>query len=117
VTEEEIMGALQTILFPVKDVEKAKPVYTALLGTAPSVASPYYVGYDVDGQHIGLVPNGSTNGPACYRHVDDLKVGLDALVEAGATIAQEPKEVGNGRVVASVLDADGNEIGLIQDQH
>ena len=111
------MATIQTILFPVADVEKAKGVYTALLGVAPTVESPYYVGYDTDGQHIGLVPNGSTNGPACYRHVDDLKAGLDALVEAGATLAQEPKEVGNGRTVASVLDADGNEIGLIQDQH
>jgi predicted enzyme related to lactoylglutathione lyase len=108
---------LQTILFPVKDVAKAKAVYTALLGVAPGVESPYYVGYDIDGQHIGLVPNGSTNGPACYRHVEDLETGLKALVEAGASIAQEPKEVGNGRTVASVLDADGNEVGLIQDRH
>jgi lactoylglutathione lyase len=108
---------LQTILFPVKDVEKAKAVYTALLGVAPGVESPYYVGYDIDGQHIGLVPNGSTNGPACYRHVDDLETGLKALIEAGASVAQEPKEVGNGRTVASVLDADGTEIGLIQDRH
>lgn len=111
------MATIQTILFPVKDVEKAKAVYTALLGAAPSVESPYYVGFDSEGQHIGLVPNGSTNGPACYRHVDDLEAGLDALLQAGATIAQEPKEVGNGRTVASVLDADGNEIGLIQDRH
>ena len=110
------MAILKTVLFPVQDVEKAKPVYTALLGVAPSVESPYYVGYDAEGQHIGLVPNGSTNGPACYRHVDDLDAGLAALVEAGASIAQEPKEVGNGRTVASVLDVDGNEIGLIQDR-
>ena len=107
---------LQTILFPVKDVEKAKAVYTALLGTAPGVESPYYVGYDIDGQHIGLVPNGSTNGPACYRHVDDLDANLAALVEADATVAQEPKQVGNGRTIASVLDVDGNEIGLVHDQ-
>ncbi|MFI9379647.1 VOC family protein [Kutzneria sp. NPDC052558] len=110
------MAILQTVLFPVQDVEKAKPVYTALLGVAPSVESPYYVGYDAEGQHVGLVPNGSTNGPACYRHVEDLSAGLAALVEAGASIAQEPKEVGNGRTVASVLDVDGNEIGLIQDR-
>jgi predicted enzyme related to lactoylglutathione lyase len=117
VTEEEIMAILKTILFPVADVAKATPVYTALLGVAPSVESPYYVGYDSEGQHIGLVPNGSTNGPACYRHVDDLEAGIAALVEAGATVAQEPKQVGNGRTVATVLDLDGNEIGLIQDQN
>ena len=52
------MATIQTILFPVADVEKAKGVYTALLGVAPTVESPYYVGYDTDGQHIGLVPNG-----------------------------------------------------------
>jgi len=47
---------IKTVLHPVSDVEKAKVVYTALLGVEPSADSAYYVGFDVAGQHIGLLP-------------------------------------------------------------
>jgi catechol 2,3-dioxygenase-like lactoylglutathione lyase family enzyme len=49
---------ITTVLHPVSDLEKAKAVYTALLGQAPQHDASYYVGYDVAGQHIGLVPGG-----------------------------------------------------------
>jgi predicted enzyme related to lactoylglutathione lyase len=39
---------------------------------------------------------------------------LKALVDAGATIIQEIKDIGGGGLIASVKDADGNLIGLIQ---
>jgi len=32
---------IQTIIYPVKDLEKAKAVYGALVGAAPMVDSPY----------------------------------------------------------------------------
>ena len=53
---------IKTVLHPVSDLEKAKPVYTALLGMEPQHDAPYYVGYDTEGQHIGLVPGGQ-GGP------------------------------------------------------
>jgi hypothetical protein len=49
---------IKTVLHPVSDLAAAKAVYTALLGTPPQTDSDYYVGYDVAGQHIGLVPGG-----------------------------------------------------------
>jgi catechol 2,3-dioxygenase-like lactoylglutathione lyase family enzyme len=39
----------------VSDLAAAKAVYTALLGAEPAHDAPYYVGYEVAGQHIGLV--------------------------------------------------------------
>jgi len=47
---------IKTILHPVSDLEKAKPVYEALIGAPPQADAPYYVGFDAAGQHIGLVP-------------------------------------------------------------
>jgi len=108
-------GAL-TILHPVTDLEKAKAVFTALLGTGPAWDAPYYVGYEVAGQHIGLVPNGAETGltvATAFWHVDDLDERLAALTGAGAEIVQEPTDVG-GRRVAKVRDADGNVLGLSQ---
>ncbi len=53
-------------------------------------------------------------GPVGYWHVDDIKKTLEALLNAGAETQQEVKDVGGGKLIASVKDADGNVIGLIQ---
>ena len=110
---------IKTVLHPVSDVEKAKAVYTALLGIEPQADSPYYVGFDVAGQHIGLVPGGGPQGltsPVAYWHVDDIEAKLAEVTAAGATVKDAPSEVGGGRVVASFVDIDGNVLGLIQDK-
>jgi predicted enzyme related to lactoylglutathione lyase len=108
---------VKTILHPVSDVEKAKPVYTALLGVEPMADSPYYVGYEAEGQQIGLVPNrgqGATS-PVAYWHVSDIEAKLAEVTAAGATIKEPPRDVAQGRLVATFTDPDGNVLGLIQD--
>jgi predicted enzyme related to lactoylglutathione lyase len=106
---------IRTVLHPVSDLEKAKPVYTALLGAEPTADSPYYVGYDVAGQHIGLVPNSGMAGPVAYWHVDDIEATLSALTAAGGEVTQPPRNVGGTRLTATATDPDGNVLGLLQD--
>ena len=109
---------IKTVLHPVSDLEKSKPVYTALLGMPPQHDAPYYVGYDAEGQHIGLVPNASQQGmtsPVAYWHVSDIEAKLAEVTAAGAAVKEAPHEVGGGRLVASFTDPDGNVLGLIQD--
>jgi len=53
---------IKTVLHPVSDIDAAKALYTALLGVAPQADSPYYVGFEAAGQHIGLVPGGGAQG-------------------------------------------------------
>jgi predicted enzyme related to lactoylglutathione lyase len=110
---------ITVVLHPVSDVEKAKAVYSALLGIDPQADSAYYVGYDVAGHHIGLVPGGGPQGltsPVAYWHVDDIEAKVAEVTAAGATVKDAPSEVGGGRVVASVVDLDGNVLGLVQDK-
>jgi len=88
-----------------------------LLGSEPYVDQPYYVAFRVGEQEIGLLPNGHAtgmSGPLGYFHVDDIKKALEALVKEGAQIQQPVKDVGAGKLVASIKDADGNLIGLLQ---
>jgi predicted enzyme related to lactoylglutathione lyase len=109
---------IKTVLHPVSDLDKAKPVYTALLGLQPQNDSPYYVGFDVAGQHIGLVPGGGPQGmtaPVAYWHVSDIEAKLSDLTAAGATVKEPAHDVGGGRLVATVTDPDGNVLGLLQD--
>jgi hypothetical protein len=44
---------IKTVLHPVSDLATAKAVYAALLGVPPQTDSPYYVGFEAEGQHIG----------------------------------------------------------------
>ena len=117
-TDSSTQGA-KTLLHPVSDLEKAKAVYAALLGVEPQVADQYYVGFESEGQHIGLVPGGGPQGmtsPVAYWHVPDIEAKLAEVTAAGATVKEQPHDVGGGRLVATVTDPDGNVLGLIQDR-
>jgi predicted enzyme related to lactoylglutathione lyase len=110
---------IKTVLHPVSDLERAKAVYTALLGVPPQTDGPYYVGYEVEGQQIGLVPNGGPQGmttPVAHWHVPDIEAKMAEVTAAGATVKESPHDVGGGRQVATFTDPDGNVLGLIQDQ-
>lgn len=106
----------KTIIFPVTDLAQAKKLYTTLLGAEPAYDAEYYVGYEVAGQHIGLAPSGQGGGATPFWHVDDIQARFDALIGAGAEQVEAIHDVGGGRLVASVKDADGNTIGLLQDR-
>ncbi|MGE5461923.1 MAG: VOC family protein [Syntrophothermus sp.] len=106
---------IRTVIYPVKDIARAKALFRELLGVEPYADAPYYVGFKVGDQDIGLDPNGHQEGTTAYYHVDDIKKSLKLLLDAGAKTIQEIRDVGGGRLIASVKDADGNIIGLVQD--
>jgi predicted enzyme related to lactoylglutathione lyase len=110
------MTEIKTVLHPVSDLEKSKVLYTALLGVAPTADSSYYVGFDTDGQHIGLVPGSDMTSPVAYWHVPDIEAKLAEVTAAGATLKDPVRDVGGGRLVATVTDLDGNVLGLLQDR-
>jgi predicted enzyme related to lactoylglutathione lyase len=109
---------IKTVLHPVSDPAAAKAVYAALLGIQPQTDSPYYVGFEVEGQQIGLVPRGGPQGmtsPVAYLHVPDIEAKLAEVTAAGATVKEAPRDVGHGRLVATFTDLDGNVLGVLQD--
>jgi predicted enzyme related to lactoylglutathione lyase len=109
---------IKTVLHPVTDLDRAKKVYTALLGMPPTADSPYYVGFEAAGQQIGLVPGGGPQGmtsPVAFWHVPDIEARLAEVTAAGAAVKEAPHDVGGGRQVATFTDPDGNLLGLIQD--
>jgi len=108
----------KTVMYPVKDIETAKKLYSQLFTVEPYADEPYYVGFKVDGQDVGLDPNGHSKGmtgPVAFWDVDDIAASVEALVGAGAEPVQPVTDVGGGKLIATVKDADGNVIGLLQD--
>ena len=116
-TDSSTQG-IKTVLHPVSDLAAAKPVYAALLGVPPQTDSDYYVGFEAEGQQIGLVPGGRPQGmtsPVAYWHVPDIEAKLAEVTAAGATVKEPAHDVGGGRLVATFTDLDGNVLGLLQD--
>jgi len=109
---------IKIVLHPVSDLAAAKAVYAALLGVPPTADADYYVGFEAEGQHIGLLPGGGPQGmtsPVAYWQVADIEAKLAEVTAAGATVKEPARDVGGGRLVASVTDPDGNVLGLMQD--
>jgi len=108
---------IEVIVYPVSNLAQAKTLYRTLLGFDPYVDQAYYVGFRVGDQEIGLDPYGHSKGvtgPVVYLSVADIQSSLKQLLEAGAQEVQAVQDVGGGKLIASVKDADGNNIGLIQ---
>lgn len=109
-------NGVNTIVYPVTDLTAAKALFSTLIGAEPEWEQPGYVGWQLGGQDIGIVPDGprkGITGPTPYWHVTDLAASLKELVEAGATVTAEPRNIGKVRRVATVT-VDGNAIGLLQ---
>lgn len=108
---------MQLVVYPVRDPTKAKALFREVLGVEPYVDSPYYVGFRLGDQEIGLDPNGHAKGqtgPIGYVEVADIEARLAAFLAVGARERMPISDVGGGLKIAWVEDADANLIGLRQ---
>ena len=113
-----ILG-LRTAIYPAPDLAAAAQWYARLLGQAPYFDQPFYVGFNVGGFELGLVPDGEPGsaGPQALWGVRDAAAAWARLLELGATPLEPVKDVGDGIKVAAVLDPFGNRFGFIENPH
>ncbi|MGZ5245204.1 MAG: VOC family protein [Bacteroidia bacterium] len=108
---------LRTVIYRVADLEKAKKWYTEILGFGPYFDQPFYVGFEVSGYELGLLPEEGKTEKAenvlVYWGVEDAKETYRKLLEQGATANEEPTDVGDGILVATVRDPWNNVFGII----
>jgi catechol 2,3-dioxygenase-like lactoylglutathione lyase family enzyme len=110
---------LRSAIYPVTDLAAAKAWYTSVVGHAPYFDEPFYVGFEVGGFELGLVPDGTpgTAGPQPLWGVSDARKAFDSLVELGARALEEIQDVGGGIKVGAVRDPFGNRLGFIENPH
>jgi predicted enzyme related to lactoylglutathione lyase len=113
---------LRTVVYVVDDLARAKEWYARALGFAPYFDQPFYVGFNVGGFELGLVPpeNGAepgAGGTLAYWGVSDVSAALAKLVELGAEVHGDRQDVGGGIFVASLIDPFGNLLGIIENPH
>ncbi len=113
---------LRTCIYRVADLSSATEWYSKLLGIQPYFDQPFYVGFEVGGYELGLQPlENAKSSPGenieTYWGVADIDAVFARLLAAGATVHQEPTEVGDGIRVATAKDPWGNLVGIIYNPH
>jgi predicted enzyme related to lactoylglutathione lyase len=107
---------LRTAIYPVPDIVEAKKWYASVLEVQPYFDQPFYVGFEVGGFELGLVPEGEpgSNGPQALWGVASASAAKDRFLGLGATLLDEVQDVGGGIRVGAVLDPFGNRLGFIE---
>ena len=110
-----MITGLRTVSYPVTDLAAAKAWYTAVLEQPPYFDEVFYVGFEVGGFELGLVPDGTPDlaGATAFWASSAIEADIARIVELGARVHEALKDVGGGIRVASLLDPDGNQFGLI----
>lgn len=109
---------MRTIIYPAPDLAASREWFTGLLGVEPYFDEPFYVGYAVAGYELGLDPAGDPGvGPVTYWGVPDADAALKRLLDAGATVRGEVRDVGGGIRVASAIEPAGGVIGIVENPH
>ena len=112
------LEGLRTVIYPSPDLDGAKAWWTGLLGIEPYFDEPFYVGYEVGGYELGLLPTADpADGALTYWGVSDVKSAVDAAIAAGAREHVPASEVGGGIVTATVRTPAGVILGLIYNPH
>jgi len=111
-----MIRGLRTVIYHVTDLAQAKSWYTEVIGHAPYFDQPFYVGYEVGGFELGLVPDGKPGpgGTVAYWSVADAAETLQRLQTMGASVREPLQDVGEGIKVAAIADPFGNTLGIIE---
>ena len=109
---------LRTTIYKTNNLDHAKVWYAKAFETEPYFDEPFYVGFNIAGYELGLLPDSVSGeekreGNVTYWGVNDIKEAYDNLLNHGARALEAPQNVGGDIMVATVTDPWGNVIGII----
>lgn len=115
--KQNILG-LRTTIYNVGDINKAKKWYAKAFGIVPYFDEPFYVGFNIGGYELGLLPeeNPTTEKQESiftYWGVNEIEKVYNHFLDVGAIDHEKPHSIGEPLMVASVKDPWGNVIGFI----
>ncbi|OON63609.1 glyoxalase/bleomycin resistance/extradiol dioxygenase family protein [Massilia sp. KIM] len=114
-----MIQGLRTVVYPVTNLPEAGAWYAKVVGKPPYFDQAFYIGFEVGGFELGLVPDGQPGaaGGTAYWGTADIEAELARLVQLGASVHEAVQDVGDGIRVATVRDPYGNLFGIIQNPH
>ncbi len=112
------LNGLRTVIYPSSDLAADKAWWTSLLGIEAYFDEPFYVGFNVAGYELGLLPDAKiSEGALVYWGVDDVAAAVQNALKRGATVHTPASDVGEGIVTATVRTPAGTILGLIYNPH
>ncbi|MYN20147.1 VOC family protein [Rugamonas sp. FT107W] len=110
-----MIKGLRTVAYPVADLTAAKAWYSKVFDTAPYFDQPFYVGFNIGGFELGLIPDGKPGlaGSMVYWGVDDITAEVARIVALGATVHGAIQDVGENIKTVELADPFGNLLCLI----
>ena len=114
-----MIKGLRTVAYPVADLAAAKAWYAKVFDTAPYFDQPFYVGFNIGGFELGLIPDGqqATAGSMVYWGVDDIEAEVARVTALGATLHGAIQDVGENIRTVELADPFGNLLCLIDNPH
>lgn len=115
--KSKILG-LRTTIYKVEAIDKAKQWYSEAFNTKPYFDEPFYVGFNIGGYELGLMPSDKldekkSENVVTYWGVENIDIEYKRLIYLGASEFEVPQNVGGDIMVAAVKDPWGNVIGII----
>ncbi|WDE08234.1 glyoxalase/bleomycin resistance/extradiol dioxygenase family protein [Thalassomonas viridans] len=111
------MLGLRTTVYTFEDLGAAKTWYSQAFGVKPYFDEPYYVGFNIRGFELGLMPEFESTAKGsnviAYWGVEKIELEYNRLTKFGATANTPITEVGGGIKLGTVKDPFGNVLGLI----
>lgn len=110
------MLGLRTAVYMVDNIDKAKDWYSKAFGVAPYFDEAYYVGFNIRGFELGLMPVKTAptgSGVVSYWGVEDVDATYKKLLSLGAKPVNPVIDVGGGIRLGVVADPFGNPLGII----
>ncbi len=108
---------LRTVIYPTDDLAGSTTWWTNFLGYEPYFKESFYVGFDVAGYELGLIPDEEGGDAHTYWGVDDVRAAIDQALEEGASLEEDANDVGEGIIVGAVITPDGSYVGFIENPH
>ncbi len=113
---------LRTVIYAVADLPQARAWYSDVLERAPYFDEEFYVGFNVGGFELGLVPEPDAPlerdaAGVAFWGVADAAAAYARLLTLGAADHEEVQDVGGGVKIGAVRDPFGNVLGVVENPH
>lgn len=113
---------LRTAIYAVPDLSAARAWYSDVLERAPYFDEDFYVGFNVGGFELGLVPEPDAPperdaAGVAFWGVADAEAAYQRLITLGGHEHEPVQDVGGGVKIGAVRDPFGNVLGVVENPH